>query len=408
MRELRYPDFARPEFEERYRRTQLALKQHGLDALFLTNRQNLRYFAGLRDGSWDAAHFYFLAILPAEGEPVLLVANGFNHLVQQCWIDDVRYWPWAKAFYMAKESNAIPLALAVLKEKRLDRGVIGMELGPDIHVHMGQLHFDALRQGLAHARIVDGSDAIWDVRCVKSSAEIARMRKAASISVKGVKAGFEALKPGMTEKQVMDVMSSVMFAEGASELRFAALYAGPRAMWADGLPTDYVIQPGDLIQFDGGCVYEGYWCDFKRMAALGKPRPEQQRFYDLAKHDLYAAIAAVRPGAPMNAPLQAAFANNDAAGFADFSRWCLDNGWSAVGHCLGQDVHEAPGLSATNTAPFREGMVLSVEPYITLDGVYPFWSATEKFGLEDVVVVTQGGVEVLTPEDDLTHELWVA
>ena len=292
MRELRYPDFARPEFEERYRRTQQSLKQHGLDALFLSNRQNLRYFAGLRDGSWDAAHFYFLTILPAEGEPVLLVANGFNHIVQQCWIDDVRYWPWAKAFYMAKETNAVPLVLDVLKEKRLERGVIGMELGPDIHPHMGQLHFDALRQGLAHAKIVDGSDAIWDVRCVKSAAEIARLRKAASISVQGVKAGFEALKPGMTEKQVMDVMTSVMFAQGASELRFAALYAGPRAMWADGLPTDYVIQPGDLIQFDGGCVYEGYWCDFKRMASMGEPRPDQRRFYDLAKQDLFAAIAA--------------------------------------------------------------------------------------------------------------------
>lgn len=203
-------------------------------------------------------------------------------------------------------------------------------------------------------------------------------------------------------------MTSVMCAEGASELRFNALYAGPRAMWADGMPTGYGLRQGDLVQFDGGCIYEGYWCDFKRMASVGAPRPDQRRFYELARQGLFAAIEAIRPGAPMSGPLQAAFAVNDAAGFSAFSKWCLANGWSAIGHCLGQNVHEHPGLSATNTALFRENMVLSVEPYITLDGVYPFWDASEKFGLEDVVVVTPDGVEILTAEADLTHELWIA
>jgi Xaa-Pro aminopeptidase len=196
-----------------------------------------------------------------------------------------------------------------------------------------------------------------------------------------------------------------MCAEGASELLFNALYAGPRAMWADGLPTGYAIQPGDLVQFDGGCVYEGYWCDFKRMAAVGEPRPDQRRFYELARQGLSAA--AMKPGVAMNVPFQAAFNVNNAAGFAAFSNWCLNNGWSAIGHCLGLSLHEQPGLSATDTAPLKENMVLSVEPYVTLDGVFPFWDAREKFGLEDVVLVLRDGVQLLTPEDMLTHELWV-
>jgi Xaa-Pro aminopeptidase len=407
MKELHYPDFPREEYVARYARTQKTLKAHGLDALLLTQRQNLRYFAGLRDGAWDAYHFYFVTLLPAEGEPVLFAANGFNNLLTQSWIEDIRQWPWQKEFYLANESNAIPLIIDTLREMRLATGVIGMELSPDIHIHMGQLHFDALRHGMPHAKIVDGCDAIWELRSIKSPAEIGRMRKAAQLSARGVKAGFEALRPGMTEKQVVDVMTSVMCAGGATEQRFHALYAGPRAMWADGMPTDYAIQRGDLVQYDGGCIYEGYWCDFKRMAAVGEPRPDQRRFYELAKEGLFAAIAAIKPGVPFNAPLQAAFAVNDRAGFGGFSRWCLDNGWSAIGHCLGLDIHELPGLSATNTAPIRENMVLSVEPYITLNGVIPFWDAEEKFGLEDVVVVTRDGVEVLTSEEEVTHALWV-
>ena len=407
MDELMAPDFSYEEYAVRYARTQDALKRYGIDALFLTGRQNLRYFAGLRDGAWDASHFYFLTILPVEGEPVLMVSNGFQHLVKQCWIEDVRYWPLAKAFYMSKESNAVTLALEVLREKKLDRGVIGMELGADMHVRMAQAHFSAILEGLTQAQIVDGSDAIWEVRSIKSPAEIARLRRAATISTQGVEAGFKQLQPGMTEKQVVDIMTSVMCAAGASEQRFNALYAGKRAMWADGMPTDYVIQKGDLVQFDGGCIYEGYWCDFKRMAAVGQPRDEQRRFYELAKEGMFAAIEAIKPGVPFNEVLQAAFAVNDAAGFADFSKWCLEAGWSAIGHSLGLDLHEQPGLSATNTAPIEENMVLCVEPFITLSGVYPFWEAKEKFGLEDVVLVTENGSEILTTEEMVTHDLWV-
>ena len=52
-------------------------------------------------------------------------------------------------------------------------------------------------------------------------------------------------------------------------------------------------------------------------------------------------------------------------------------------------------------------MVFCVEPFITLDGVYPFWEAKEKFGLEDVVLITENGTEILTAEELITHDLWI-
>ena len=407
MKELMAADFPRREYTGRCARTQKILQQRGIDALFLTHRSNLRYFAGLRDGAWDAAHFYFLLVLPATGDPVLLVSDGFQHLVKQCWVEDVRHWPLSKAFYMSKESHAASLALEVLREKGLQGATIGMELGPEIQVHMGYDHFSALVAGLPRARIVDGSAAVWQVRSIKSPAEIERLRRAAEISCLGVKSGFEQLQAGMSEKQVVDIMTAAMGAAGASEQRFNALYAGPRAMWADGMPTDYRLQAGDLVQYDGGCLYEGYWCDFKRMAAVGQPRDDQRRFFELAKEGLFAAVAAMAPGVPCNQVLQAAFAVNDAAGFGPFSQWCLETGWSAIGHGLGLDLHEQPGLSAINEAAMEAGMVLCVEPFITLDGVYPFWEASEKFGLEDVVLVREDGVEILTSEEMISHDLWV-
>ena len=407
MKELRFADFPASEYAQRYARIQRSLTALGIDALILTGRSNLRYFAGLRDGAWDANHFYFPAIIPAQGEPVLLAANGFQHLLQQCWIEDVRHWSFSKEFYMSKEFSGASVLLDVIREKGLEQSVLGWELSSDMHPHMGHEHFASLLAQLPRTETVDASDAVWEVRRVKSAAEIARMRKAAEATTRGVRAGFEQLQPGMTEKQVSATMISVMCAEGASEQRFNALYAGPRAMWADGMPTEYEIQSGDLVQFDGGCVYEGYWCDFKRMAAIGEPRAEQKKHYDLAREALEAALSIAKPGVECAALLRTAFEVNDRVGYGAFSEWCLKSGWSAIGHGLGLDLHEQPGLSAVNSTVLEENMVLCVEPFTTMDGVFPFWEAKEKFGLEDVVVVTANGVEVLTSESAITHDLWV-
>ncbi len=64
MKELMFPDFPRAEYEQRYVRAQQVLRESAIDALYLTGRQNLRYFAGLRDGAWDACHFYFFRLYP--------------------------------------------------------------------------------------------------------------------------------------------------------------------------------------------------------------------------------------------------------------------------------------------------------------------------------------------------------
>ena len=326
MKEVLFPDFPVEEYRSRYSRTQQVLKRRGIDALFLTQRQNMRYFAGVRDGAWDAYHFYFLALLPAEGEPVLLVRIGFPQIVKQSWIEDVREWQPGRGLYMSKESNAISAVLDVLREKHLDRGVIGMETGPEVHVHMGHTHFTSLLEGLKGAQIVDGSDAIWEVRSIKSEAEIDRMRKAADITARGVKAGFEALKPGMSEKELVNIMTSEMCSRGATEQRFNSLYAGPRAMWADGMPTDYVIgERGISFNTMGVASTRVTVVTSSVWLLIGEPRADQRRFYEQAKAVLFAAIGAVKPGVPFSAPLRAAFAANDAAGFGSFSKWCLES-----------------------------------------------------------------------------------
>ena len=95
------------------------------------------------------------------------------------------------------------------------------------------------------------------------------------------------------------------------------------------------------------------------------------------------------------------------AGFEEFRRWCLEHA-AAIGHSIGLDIHEQPGLTPYDETRLEPGMVFSLEPFINKGAMIPWSKADEKYGLEDVVLVTEDGPENLTGEDLIKHGLWTA
>ena len=144
------------------------------------------------------------------------------------------------------------------------------------------------------------------------------------------------------------------------------------------------------------------------MAAIGEPRPEQRRYFELATEGIEAALSVMKAGATSGQVFQAAFDVNDRAGHRAFSEWCLANGLRAIGHSIGLNIHEHPGLSYQSPLELKANMAFAVEPFITLNGHIPFQEAPEKYGLEDNVIVTPEGIEMMTREEYVTHELWIA
>ncbi|MCC6793446.1 MAG: aminopeptidase P family protein [Thermomicrobiales bacterium] len=408
MTHAQYPDFPLAEYERRFANLRVAMERHGLDAILITNRANHRYFSGFYAEVFELPHYYFFAILPrdASRQPVFLCTDAFP-VAATSWIADKRGWSWPKNMYASKESPGVNLLAAVLREIGLGEATIGMELASDMHVHMGVSHVLQLRDALPGARWADASDAIMEVRAVKSAAEIDRLRRAARISAEAVRFGFASLVPGMTEMELTRRMAARCYELGATDIRFMINYAGPRRMWADATPTSYAIQQGDLVQFDGGCLVDGYWCDFKRMASVGPPDPAGLRDYEIAREAIEEATALLRPGAMPSDIVRAAWEVIRRNGYGDFVTWCRDAGWQAIGHGVGLDVHERPGLALHNDAPLEAGMVLSIEPFVSLGGVTPFHLAAGKFGLEDSVLITEDGHEILTSESIISHELFV-
>lgn len=409
MTHSQFPDFPLPEYETRYANLRAAMDRHGLDAILISNRTNHRYFTGFYAEVFELSHYYFFAVLPRDPAipPVFLCTDAFP-VAATTWIPDRRVWAWPKNMYMSTESPGVNALGATLRDLGLANAVIGMELTSDMHIHMGLNHAIALRAALPEARWADASAPIMEVRAVKSPAEIDRLRRAARISAEAVAHGFEGLVAGMTEQELTRRMAARCYELGATDIRFITNYGGPRRMWADATPSAYAFQPGDLVQFDGGCLVDGYWCDFKRMASLGEPSAADLHDYEIAREAIEAATALLRPGAIPAEIVRAAWDVIRRRGYGDFVDWCREAGWQAIGHGVGLDVHERPGLALHNDTPLEAGMTISIEPFVSLGGVTPFHQAAGKFGLEDSVLVTETGHEILTPESIISHDLWIA
>ena len=96
------------------------------------------------------------------------------------------------------------------------------------------------------------------------------------------------------------------------------------------------------------------------------------------------------------------------AGYGEFVDWCQKVGWSSVGHNVGLDIHEMPGISINSDEVFKPNQVVSIEPFFWHEGRYPIWEVPNKYGLEDMVLVTETGHEVLSPDSLVGRDIWVA
>jgi len=408
-----FADCTREEFDRRLARLREEMEREGVDALLLTSETNVRYATAFYEVGWIIPAYFYAAVIPRNSDlpPAIFVPEGDQTQTQASWIETVVRWDFPVGFYTGRVGDSLVDALVEwVGRLGLQQGNLATELGAHARLGLSVEAFDRLRTELPGARWSDCGDVMWPVRAIKSAEEVRRLREAGRISCLGVRAGFQALRDGATEREIANVMVATMHLIGGGEVRFLSLYGGPdRALWADSIPRrEMTLRPGDLLQIDGGCTYDGYFCDFKRMASLGEPTADQRRFYDIARASEQAAIDAVGPGVKCGDVYEASQAVIRAAGHGDFVDWCQSVGWSGIGHGLGLDIHEQPGLSIGNATRLRPGMVVAIEPFFWHDGRYPLWEAAGKYGCEDVVLVTGTGHEVLTPDSLISRDLWVA
>jgi Xaa-Pro dipeptidase len=233
---------------------------------------------------------------------------------------------------------------------------------------------------------VPASGILAEARLIKTADEIARLRTAAELNERAFEAAAAHAGAGQSWRDATLAWRAEWAARGGTP-GFWGSGAGDHASQFYPILTDYPMRAGDLIRFEGGGWYEGYWADSGRSALIGaEPTDRQQSFANALARGAEAARELIRPGATGDEICTAVLAAIRGAGIPDFP---AANVW---GHGIGLNLNEAPRVRAGVPGKLEPGMVICFEtPYFELG-----WGGLQ---VEDTYLITEDGNELLTFAD---------
>lgn len=324
----------------RLRRLTGQFQRLDIHAYLITNPPDVRYISGFT-GSSGAC----------------LIKNNN----ERYFITDFRYQEQAQSEVHGWNQIVHPLSiLQCIQEKKLlarheivgiDREHTSLELFEKLSAFHPKKYIRLLQSPVAQLRIV------------KDDTEIETLQHACAILDDVFDEILKVLKPGIHEFDVAAELSFRCKRHGASKDAFDCIVAsGLRSAMPHGIASAKTLEFGDLVIIDFGCVYKGYNADITRTIALGGTTRQQRDIYSSVLEAQEAAVQSAKSG--MKAATLDGIARRliKERGYAEFFGHSL-------GHGLGLEVHEAPKISAVNSAKLKKGMVCTIEPGIYIPGV---------------------------------------
>ena len=349
-----------PEFEQRQRAVSQQLASHKIEALLVTAPANVRYLTGYAGSNG------LMVVTPAEVH----------------FYTDPRYGAEASATIPCKVHVAkgplIHAAASLMKRKRLKK--IGFEPAWMNMEQYGRLE-KALPKGIS---LVPISNVIENLRAVKSPSELDLIRRSVVANSEAYARTLKRIHPGQSELDIAAELEFQMKALGCEKPAFDTIVAaGERSALPHAHPSSYQFRQNELLLIDMGATLEGYTSDMTRVVYSGAPPKRVRDLYRAVLEAQLAGLDAVRPGIAVN--------KVDAAARNVLKAHELDKVFvHSTGHGLGLDIHEAPRIGKKDKSKLRAGMVITIEPGAYIQG----------FGgvrIEDTVLVTETGCEILTP-----------
>jgi Xaa-Pro dipeptidase len=361
-------DAAGEERALRHRKLRAAMAEQDLDALLAYapgwRRENVRYLSDAE--VLGSASF---ALLPADGRPSAYSTRRADIAVIEGagWIEDAQH---------VALSDITPLIdrLRGTKPKRV--GIAHLELLPFAFS-------SALAAALPATEFISATGLMDTARMVKSSWELARMRRSGEVCAAGWKKFVEVLEPGLSEYHIIAHVESELKKLGAED-NFMLIASGGDEVLGMTPPSRRRLQRGDMVRTELTPRMDGYWLQICRSAVVGTPSDGQRRSFDLFNEAVEAGMSVVKPGVTAH---EVAMAENDVFRRRGYGEYCSSK-WTRVrGHGHGLHLDESPIIEGNHTV-LPEGAVFIIHPntYTPLAGYHV---------LGDPVVVTATGYEVL-------------
>jgi len=369
----------REERAARQERARTLMSGNGLDAILLMSGTSLNYFTSIR---WWGGERMFAFVLPAKGT-AFYVCPAFEEGRAREQIANAPEGDRANLLTWQEDESPYRLVAQGLKDSGIATGKLGIE-------ETVRFFFaDGIAQAAPQATLASATPVTAGCRMIKSAHEIALMRLAAQVTLSAYDAVYRALREGMTQGQVQDLIASAyrqLGFPGEASVEVDEYTSSPH-----GSSTPQIIREGSIVMIDDGCTVEGYQSDITRTFVLGKA-PEKngdkmKKVFDIVHRAQAAALATARPGVECGAVDAAARKVITDAGYGPAYKYFAHR----LGHGLGMDGHEWPYLVRGNPTQLAANMTTSNEPGIYIRG---------EFGirLEDDMHVTENGAELFTPQ----------
>lgn len=341
-----------------------SLQAKGLDAFVTSYLPNVRYLTGFT------------------GSNALLVISRTTVY----FLTDFRYKDQVRDEVFAEEKIVGRGSLTELAAKKKIFSAfksIGVEKD---HVSIGQLEDVKKYSGKKSLTAVRG--LIEEIRSTKDENEIECIKKAVHTTDAVFAKVVPMIKPGVRETDIAAEISYFHKKSGAEKDAFDTIVAsGERSALPHGRASSKKIAAGEFVTLDFGCICEGYHSDMTRTVSVGKPNGEMKKIYTIVSAAQKYALDAIAAGKTAKSIDAVARGYIALKGYGQYFGHSL-------GHGVGLEIHESLRLASTNKELLRYGNVVTVEP-----GIY----LPKKFGvrIEDIVVVNNGGCEILTtsPKD---------
>jgi Xaa-Pro aminopeptidase len=346
---------------------QSMLSQHRLEGLLITHLPNIRYLSGFTGSS--------ATLLITENKTV--------------FITDGRYATQARSEVQGSPvvvSRKAPIATAaewLIKNcSKLHKAHVRIGVEGD---HLTIATRTRLQNNLSSKFLLPEAPALIErARMIKDAAEIELIRRAVQLATSLFNRILETVRPGATEAEVAAELEYVARKAGADHMSFPTIIgAGPRSSLAHARASQAAIPSRGFVVCDFGVILAGYCSDMTRTVHVGQPTAEARKLYDAVREAQQAAIEAVKPGIKV--------AKVDRVARKHLQRKGLTKYFThSTGHGVGLEIHESPRLAAGQAELLRPGMVITIEPGVYVPGR---WGVR----IEDMVLVTERGCEVLTP-----------